>query len=162
MSDNGARIIELLTQQTKLLFEQNALLRELINLTTRGGAREPGMTSGVTQTPPASADVLDRKYGDPTVKFDPGKWAGPSMKGRKYSECPADFLDLLANSLDFFAKKNEENNVLLNNGKPKAKYEREDAGKARGWAQRLRDKPYQEPTPPDWAEPVDAPDDIPF
>lgn len=80
---------------------------------------------------------LDGKYGDPEVKFNPRDWTGDSYKGRFMSECPADFLDLLAETYDYFARKAEETNEQYN-GKPVAPYKRKDAARARGWAKRKR------------------------
>jgi hypothetical protein len=81
---------------------------------------------------------LDGKYGDPVVRFKPRDWTGPDMKGSRYSECPAEFLDLLAGSLDYFARKDEESGKTASNGKPAALYTRKDAARARGWAKRIR------------------------
>lgn len=87
----------------------------------------------------ASDRDLDGKYGDPVLRFSVRDWTGPSFKGRKFSECPADLLDLIAESLDYFARKAEETNELTNGGKPVAEFRRADAGRARGWAKRIRD-----------------------
>ena len=87
----------------------------------------------------ASDRDLDGHYGDPTVKFNPRDWAGQSCKGRRMSECPADFLELLAGTFDYFADQAEKNNERTNGGKPVADYKRADAARARGWAKRIRD-----------------------
>jgi hypothetical protein len=81
---------------------------------------------------------LDSKYGDPELKFTPRDWQGDSYKGRKFSECPAALLDLVADSLDYFARKSEEAGELTSGGKPVAPYKRKDAARARGWAARVR------------------------
>lgn len=90
--------------------------------------------------PKAIADDadLDGKYGDPELKFTPRDWHGDSYKGRFYSECPPELLDLVADSLDYFARKSEEANELTSTGKPVAPYKRKDAARARGWAARKR------------------------
>jgi len=85
----------------------------------------------------ASDEDLDGKYGDPEVKFDPRDWPGPSCKGLRMSECPADFLDMIAETFDYFAQKAEETGEEYN-GKPVAPYKRKDAARARGWAARIR------------------------
>lgn len=82
---------------------------------------------------------LDGKWGDPVVKFLPRNWTGDQRyKGKKMSECPADLLDMLAETFDYFAKKAEESNEMTDAGKPVAPYKRKDAARARGWAKRNR------------------------
>lgn len=74
---------------------------------------------------------LDGPHGDPIVRAkDPRDWTGEPMKGRNFSQCPADYLDMIAERFDYFASKEED--------PKKAKYNRLDAGRARGWAQRVR------------------------
>lgn len=104
----------------------------------------------VTTAPPEIADdrELDSQYGDPEVKFLPRDWTGADMKGRHFSECPPEFLELLAKSFDYFAKKAEESGETTSSGKPVATYKRKDAARARGWAKRNRErdwKPVPEP-----------------
>ena len=86
----------------------------------------------------ASDHDLDSKYGDPIVKFMPRDWADAPFKGYHFSECPAELLDLLAETLDYFAGQSEAKNELTNAGKPVAPYKRADAARARGWAKRVR------------------------
>lgn len=88
----------------------------------------------------ASDADLEGPYGDPEIKAkDPKDWCGPSMKGRYFSQCPPEYLDLLASRLDYFAEQAEANNeVSPNTGKPIAPYRRRDAARARGWSRRLR------------------------
>lgn len=89
---------------------------------------------------------LDGQHGDPIVKAkDPRDWTGDSMKGRRFSECPPEYLDMIAERFDYFAGKEED--------AKKARYNRLDAARARGWSQRLRGG---------WAppsEPQNAPND---
>lgn len=87
----------------------------------------------------ASDKDLDGKYGDPVVKFDPRDWTGESCKGLPMSQCPAPFLDLLAETFDYFAGVAEEKNEQTDKGKPTAQYKRADAARARGWAKRIRE-----------------------
>jgi hypothetical protein len=83
---------------------------------------------------------LDSQYGDPIIKAkDPRDWTGPSMKGRRFSECSSEYLELVAKRLDFFAEQSEKEGKLASNGKPEAPYRRRDAARARGWAKRHRD-----------------------
>jgi len=77
------------------------------------------------------------KYGDPEVRLNPRDWAGESFKGSKFSECPPDFLDLLAIVFDDFAAQESD---------PKKKtYKLRDAKLARGWAARKRAQQQQQP-----------------
>lgn len=118
---------------------------------------------------------LDGKFGDPEVRFTPRDWTGPVFKGNRYSECPPEFLDMLGDSLDYFAGKSEASNAMTSGGKPKAPYERADAARARGWAKRLRNgwqvpafepegsmHPHAVPTEPTWMQEGAPDDDLPF
>jgi hypothetical protein len=80
----------------------------------------------------ASDRDLDGPHGDPEVRFDPRDWTGVSCKGRRFSACPAAFLDVLAGVLDAFADGESD--------PKKAKYKRLDAARARGWARRNEGK----------------------
>ena len=75
--------------------------------------------------------LLNGPYGDPIVKVEPRDWAGESMKGRKFSECPPEWLDLAAEMYDYFASKPDQDDK-------KRGYNVTDAKRARGWAARLR------------------------
>jgi hypothetical protein len=86
----------------------------------------------------AADSDLDSKYGDPKVPTNPRDWKGPSFKGRQFSECPAEFLDLLADTLEYFATKADEKDERTGSGKPVSDYKRKDASRARGWAARVR------------------------
>lgn len=100
----------------------------------------------------ASDKDLDGKYGNPPVKFNPRDWTGPSFKGRTLSECPPEFLELLAQTFDYFAEKAEQNNERASNGKPVADYKRTDAARARGWAVRNKGRRFDPaPEPPAFA-----------
>lgn len=88
--------------------------------------------------PIASDKDLDGKFGNPVVKFMPRDWTGQSFKGRKMSDCPAELLDMLAETFDYFASKAEEKGEKTDSGKPVAPYKRADAARARGWALRIR------------------------
>jgi len=82
---------------------------------------------------------LDAPYGDPTIRAkDPRDWTQESMLGRAFSQCPPEYLDLLAKRYDFFADRAEAEGTLASNGKPVAPYNRRDARLARGWSRRLR------------------------
>ena len=82
---------------------------------------------------------LDGAYGNPILKFLPRDWTGESFKGRRFSDCPAPLLDLVAETFDYFATQAEQKDERANNGKPVAAYKRADAARARGWAKRIRE-----------------------
>jgi hypothetical protein len=87
----------------------------------------------------ATDSDLDGQWGDPVIRAkDPRDWTGESQLGKPFSECPAEYLDLVAARLDFFAEKAEAENTLTTSGKPVAPYNRRDAARARGWAARIR------------------------
>lgn len=87
----------------------------------------------------ASDRDLDSPHGDPVIKAkSPRDWHGPSMEGKRFSECDPVYLDLLAARYDYFAQENETRNELATDGKPKAIYNKRDGARARGWAARIR------------------------
>lgn len=116
-------------------------------------------TAAKTHTVASDRD-LDSKYGDPEVKFNPRDWTGPSMKQRHLSQCPPEFLDMLAETFEYFATQADANDEKTDKGKPIADYKRQDAARARGWAARIRSgKHIQAPMPtngnsaePRWAD----------
>lgn len=129
--------------------------------------------TATAQTAVASDADLDGQYGNPEIKAkDPRDWTGPPMKGKRFSECPAAYLDLVADRLDYFAEREEETVTDetattddRKGAKKKAHYNRKDAGRARGWAARIREG-YTPPAQPE-GFPSDAPpplddSDIPF
>jgi len=95
--------------------------------------------TGQGTPPPVASDYdLDGPYGDPEVKAkSPRDWTGPSMQGKHFSECPAEYLDLVADRLLYFAGQNEAQ-VGDQEALKKARYNKLDAGRARGWAARIR------------------------
>lgn len=112
-------------------------------------------------TPPADDADLDSQYGDPTVRKDPPRWTGPSYVGAKFSDCPPDYLEMLAGLLDWQAGKSDEKNEMANNGKPRSGYLRRDAARARGWARRNAAKTTSKPK----AKPAtmnDPDEEVPF
>ena len=74
---------------------------------------------------------------DPVVKVVPKAWRGEEMRGRRYSECPAAFLGMLAVMLDQFADKNEADPER----QKYAKWDRANAVTARKWRASLEGKP---------------------
>jgi len=94
----------------------------------------------------ASDRDLDGRFGDPEVKFMPRDWTGHSYKGRKFSECPPDLLDMLAETFEYFGIKADEKREMTEKGKPVGDYKRLDAARARGWAARIRSGKHQHGT----------------
>jgi hypothetical protein len=113
----------------------------------------------------ASDTDLDGQYGNPIVKAkDPRDWTGEPMNGKRFSECPAEYLELVADRLDYFAGQSEATGELASNGKPVAGYKRLDAARARGWAKRVREgktAPAKAAAPAGWTEPADD-EAVPF
>lgn len=122
------------TEETlRLLKSIDASLRTLVALVGANGAHtDAGQRI-------ATARELDGQWGDPEVRFDPRDWTGPSFKRRRLSQCPPDYLDLLAEAFEYFARKAEEKDERTDKGKPVAEFRKSDAAKARGWAKRMRD-----------------------
>ena len=92
--------------------------------------------------------MLDGPHGDTVIKAkDPRDWTGLPMGGKKFSECPPDYLDLLAERYDYFARKAKDrlndvgpdgDSVEIAKCEKDAKYAALYAKRARGWAARLR------------------------
>ena len=82
---------------------------------------------------------LDGQYGNPTIRNEPRDWTGAPMKTRRFSECPAQYLDLLAEMYDYFATKDAAEDRRDTKGRPTAPYKQRDAALARGWAKRVRE-----------------------
>lgn len=98
---------------------------------------------GQKSAPPAEAvrADIDGPHGDPSVRFVPKHWSGTDYKGAPYSTCEPAFLEMLADSLEYFAKKDDESGAVDKNGNPKSKWGRLDAARARAWAERNRQQP---------------------
>ncbi len=80
----------------------------------------------------ATSRDLDSPSGDPLVKFGPRDWRGADHTGRHFSACEPDFLDQLAEMLQWSAENPKP-------GKEKfAAFNRKDAARARSWARRIR------------------------
>lgn len=114
-------------------------------------------------TPPADDADLDGPYGDPVVRKDPTRWTGPSFVGAKFSDCPPDYLEMLAGLLDWQAGKSDEKNEMANNGKPRSGYLRRDAARARGHARRNASKGTARKAPVSKPTTMNDPDEeVPF
>lgn len=93
---------------------------------------------------------LDGQWGDPEVKArDPRDWTGPTMKGKRFSECPPEYLDMVAERLDYFTAQNKGE---TEEDQKKIRYQRLDAARARGWAKRLRSGWKPTASAPVWAD----------
>jgi len=89
------------------------------------------LSQGRATTPDAPSVNLDDARGNPKLRFLPRDWSGSGeFKGMLFSECPPDLLDLVADSLDYFASKQED--------ATKKRYDELDAKRARGWSARKR------------------------
>lgn len=88
-------------------------------------------TGGAAPSTIAPDVDLDGQWGDPVIKAkDPRDWHGPSQAGKRFSECSAEYLDLLAARFEFFNGKEPD--------EKKRGYNTRDAARARGWAARVR------------------------
>lgn len=121
-----------------------AKLDKLLNLASNraNAARAEGKGAPAASQAVASDDDLDGPYGDPTVRNDPKDWRGPSFAGCRFSECPPEYLDMLASLFEWRATKDDEKGARgEKNAKGYAingKFPRMDAARARGWAARKR------------------------
>lgn len=135
------------TEAIVLLRSIDASLKELVAVAR---AHRSGGSSAV-----ATDRDLDSPHGDPLVRFHPRDWDGPDCKGLRFSQCSADFLDLMAESLAYFATKADEKGETTAAGKSVGDYKRKDAARARGWAARIRsgkvaDQPTNGAADPEW------------
>lgn len=83
---------------------------------------------------------LDSEWGDPVVKYDlrDTDWQGPSMEGKRFSQCPVEWLDAKAKSDASYAEYLRGPKKGSDGDLKKATYRDKDAARARGWAKRLR------------------------
>lgn len=119
----------------------DASLKTLVRIAQKRQAQGPAAQQV------ASDRDLDGKHGNPEIKFNPRDWTGPSHKGRTMSECPAEFLEMVAETFDYFARQADEKDERTERGKPVADFKRADAARARGWAKRIREGTHTPPAP---------------
>lgn len=115
-------------------------LEQLLAMSRGGsgdGARTPPSSNGRSGEIASDSD-LDGPRGDPEVRFVPRRWTGGDNKGKRYSECEPEFLDMLAEALEWFAQRDDDQGAVDKNGNPRGRWSRLDASRARGWAQRKR------------------------
>lgn len=106
-----------------------------------GGASKPiGMFS---------FDKLELEWADKTVTRDPKFWKGESYKGRKYSECPVDYLKKLADEFAYKARAGRAENPprVQNNGKPWYEQDEFNAKLVNTWANRPQNAATTGPVP---------------
>jgi hypothetical protein len=120
--------------ELEVLKSIDASLKRLVDLSSQRLARA-SMPQG-SQIAPES-DLLGQ-YGDEKIKTDPRDWSKESYKGRKMSEAPAEFLDMYAETMEYFARKNDEKGEKSDKGVPKSQFDRRSAARSRGWAARIR------------------------
>lgn len=141
-----------------LLEEQNTLLRAILAALSPDATAARGAAGAV-----ASDRDLDGQYGNPEVRTNPKRWDGPSFRGRRFSECSAEFLDVYAELLEWQGQQSDKKNERTNTNKPLGDYRRQDAARARGWAKRIRAGLVQqaprgpEPPPPGYSGPLGGP-----
>lgn len=144
--------MEAMSETLAVLKSIDESLRKLVIIAQqKAEARVKSAAQKPTQKVASDAD-LDGKYGNGPVKFDPRDWSGPPCKGLPYSECPVEFLELLAETNDYFAQKADENDEKTSSGKPVAPYKRQEAARCRGWAERIRSGKHKQAAEPE-AEP---------
>lgn len=100
-----------------------------------GASGEAGGSGGGA----ASDAELRGQYSDPSIKKDPKRWAGASYAGCHYSECPSDYLLVLAEFLEWKAeqeKKKPEPKKHRNGKSFFWEFDLQNARLARGWARR--------------------------
>jgi len=133
-------LTEFETKALALLTSIDASMKRLVGFATARQAAQKG--------PEIATDRdLDGPHGNEQVKWDPRDWTGLSFKGLAMNECPAEYLDELARAFDYFAARNDSKGLVDDQGRPKSFYDKRSAGRARGWAKRLR-AGWRPPPPP--------------
>jgi len=110
--------------------EQARMLREIHEAVCKPRPTVGQAAAVATTTRPA------HDPSDPVVKLLPKSWKGEDYRGRRYSETSAAFLGMLSQMLDAFADKNAEDTDPQK--QRYAKWDRENAQKAREWRAKLQ------------------------
>jgi hypothetical protein len=83
-------------------------------------------------------EELDGPRGDPSVRFPPRSWRGENFLQKRYSQCSPEFLDMLAESLQWSVDNPPSDPEKLEKHRKYAAGNKKDAALARTWARRLR------------------------
>jgi hypothetical protein len=154
-------------------------LKSLASLMLAGGRVSAPAGNGGSRSDELSDSFLDSQpWCDRSISKDPKRWAGESMVGRRYSEAPSEWLEVMADALEFKAMKGREDpsprlqTKGKNAGKPWHEADSFEAKICRAWARRNKGKPAPAPKAAgavvdaefDEAAPADAGDyvDTPF
>ena len=131
---------------SELTEREVALLKRLCAFISGGADASSDGESGWQQKPATDAQMAER-FGDPEVRKDPRRWAGESYVGAKYSQCPSDYLLVMAEFQEFKAGMDAKkpDPAKHSNGTPYYVYNRKDASLARGWARRNEGKALPPP-----------------
>ena len=113
-----------------------------------GALPKAAAANGAGRIAPDS-EIDDPEGGDKEIRKDPPRWKGDSFKGRKWSETSPEYLDAMANFLDWTAGKKREEAAAASGEDAATKlkyagYDEADAAKVRAWAKRLRERPPSE------------------
>jgi len=120
-----------------IMAKLDELVSKVDNLTARVEALAKARPAGASAAPRATKPITRDDIGGPRdweAKFNPRDWKGDSLKGLRFSECPADGLDEYARSLDYFASKAKD-------GPEKAAKDADAAALVRAWAEFRRANP---------------------
>lgn len=136
------------------------MLEKIGKMISELGAQRQVPPPGPTLAPDSD---LDGKYGDEVVKKNPPRWTGQDFAGCNMSTTSPEYLDCVAEFYDWKADRDDEKAATWANGTDEEKaeapkkrkyatYGRKSAGRARGWAKRLRAgwKPKSKTNGEDW------------
>ena len=110
--------------------------------------------AGTAATPVAgriatAAEIDDPEWGDKEIRKDPKRWKGGSYTGKRWSEVPPEFLDVLQSAMDYKAGKQREEASGKSGDEAAtlikyAGYAADDAAKVRAHAKRKREQPAEQ------------------
>lgn len=123
-------------------------MEEKIDLILRLLQDRPTVAVASTSVAVADAADLDSGFGDPEIKMSiPAfRWPGEQHKGKRMSQTgDAAYLLALATQLEWSASKDDADGKVWTSTKtgevkPAGDFNRRDAARARGWAQRIKDR----------------------
>lgn len=117
-------------------------LESLVKRLESGGGQAASGGGSNREGRVATDQDLDGQYGNPEIRYDPKEkyWTGASYVGRRFSECPSDYLLAMATGLEAtvwgLEKGAKEDPDEAESKLKKAKFKSLDAARARGWAKR--------------------------